>query len=302
MGQPLTRIGVFYDGNYFLHVSNYYNYEHPMRRRISIRGLHEFVTEYIAEQEKTESRFCKITDAHYFRGRLSSYDVEHSTRLLAERAFDDILISEGVVTHYLPLKVMDGRKEEKGIDVWLALEAYELTKHKLFDVVVLIACDGDYVPLVRKLNTIGTKVMILGWDFQFTDNRNGKVRTTVTSIDLLGEATYPVAMHALIDGRARWDRFDFDDLFVPKEPEVYQPKTISNGKREQSYVLSLKDGYGFIAKPPNNLFFHWSDINGIDFNELNVNDLVEYSISFNDRGQEVASDVEKVVGVPIEEE
>ncbi|MEX1187886.1 MAG: cold-shock protein, partial [Bacteroidia bacterium] len=29
----VTRIGVFYDGNYFLHVSNYYNYFHERRRR-----------------------------------------------------------------------------------------------------------------------------------------------------------------------------------------------------------------------------------------------------------------------------
>ena len=28
-GKILTRIGVFYDGNYFFHVSNYCQYEHP---------------------------------------------------------------------------------------------------------------------------------------------------------------------------------------------------------------------------------------------------------------------------------
>ncbi len=36
----LTRIGIFYDGNFFFHVSNYYQYHHERRSRISIGGLH----------------------------------------------------------------------------------------------------------------------------------------------------------------------------------------------------------------------------------------------------------------------
>ena len=42
-GNNLTRIGVFYDGNYFLHVSNYYNYSHERKNRLSIAGLHHFI-------------------------------------------------------------------------------------------------------------------------------------------------------------------------------------------------------------------------------------------------------------------
>ena len=49
--QKLTRIGVFYDGNYFLHVSNYYAYHHERRSRLSIAGLHEFVRHKVAEEE-----------------------------------------------------------------------------------------------------------------------------------------------------------------------------------------------------------------------------------------------------------
>ena len=42
-GTQLKRIGVFYDGNYFHHVSNFYAYYHPRQCRISISGLHEFI-------------------------------------------------------------------------------------------------------------------------------------------------------------------------------------------------------------------------------------------------------------------
>ena len=295
MTAQLLRIGVFYDGNYFYHVSNYYNYTHPIRRRISIDGLHRFIREYLSTQEQIDGRYCRITDAHYFRRRLSSHEAEQSNRLFSERLFEDILISEGVITHYLPLRTYDGRREEKGIETWMALEAYELAIHKKFDVVVLIACDGDYVPLVKKLNNIGARVMVLGWDFEFTDNRNGQVRTTITSADLLRESTYPVPMHALINDKTNWKRLNIESLFVAKEtrPEAV-PVHHADGDREQSYIFSLKDGYGFIAKPPNNLFFHWSDVIGADFNDLRTNDRVEYTIDVNDRGQEVAVEVELV--------
>lgn len=68
------------------------------------------------------------------------------------------------------------------------------------NVLVLIASDGDYVPLIRKLNTLGTRVMVLRWGFEYT-NDFGKEMTTRTSQDLIEEVSYPVAMHEIIDNR-----------------------------------------------------------------------------------------------------
>jgi len=47
----LTRIGVFYHGNYFSHVSNYYHYHHERKARISVSGLHEFIRHEVADNE-----------------------------------------------------------------------------------------------------------------------------------------------------------------------------------------------------------------------------------------------------------
>ncbi len=117
--QDLTRIGVFYDGNYFLHASNYYYYYHERKSRISISGLHEFIKNQVAYEEGTDVRFCHIVDAHYFRGRLNAKEAKLAGELLYnERVFEDILMSEGVITHYLPLKNNQGIRGEKGIDVW----------------------------------------------------------------------------------------------------------------------------------------------------------------------------------------
>ena len=291
----LTRIGVFYDGNYFLHVSNYYNYVHPRKRRLSISGLHQFIRHQVAAEEGIDPRHSQIVDAHYFRGRLNAQEAsQRGNQLYYERVFDDILMSEGVVTHYLPLKYNRGRKEEKGIDVWLALEAYELSLYKKFSVLVLIGSDGDYAPLVRKLNTLGTKVMILSWDFEYTNDQGNKV-VTRTSQDLLEEVSYPVSMHEIIENRMRKNESLVNNLFVPETTIKHEETVQPDGERKQGPILSLKNGYGFIQFPPNNLFFHYSDIVNVDFNELQEGDMVEFDIEKNERGYDVATNVEKVV-------
>ena len=99
----------------------------------------------------------KVYDSGY-----QAHTDEERNRLLGERVFEDILLRQNITTHYLPMTAAG----EKGIDVWLALETYELAVYKQFNVVVLIAGDGDFLPLVRKLNTLGTRVMLLAWDFQ----------------------------------------------------------------------------------------------------------------------------------------
>ncbi|GAA4459800.1 hypothetical protein GCM10023189_33950 [Nibrella saemangeumensis] len=312
----LTRIGVFYDGNYFLHVSNYYNYSHERRSRISISGLHEFIRQQVAAEENTDVRLCQIVDAHYFRGRLSAHEAnQRGNQLFYDRLFDDILMSEGVVTHYLPVKTYQGYRQEKGIDVWMALEAYELALYKKFSVLVLITSDGDYVPLVRKLNTLGTRVMVLSWDFEYYNDEGEKV-VTRTSQDLIGEVSYPVPMHDVIENRLRKNDALIQNLFVKQQTRVlvptpvngngydYEPgNSLGNGltydsdivydpnERKISTIRSLKTGYGFINFPPNNLFFHHTSLLDVDFNELQIDDQVEFRIDKNAEGKDIAIDV-----------
>ena len=301
----LTRIGVFYDGNYFLHVSNYYNYEHPRKSRISIGGLHDFIRSRVSQDENTDIRLSQIVDAHYFRGRMTALEASNTNKIISDRIFDDVLMTEGVITHYLPLKNRNGKLEEKGIDVWLALEAFELTLYKKYNVVVLIASDGDYVPLVRKLNTLGTRVMVLSWDFEYR-TESGKEMVTRTSQDLLEEVTYAVPMHEIIDNRLKRNDPLINNLFVP-EPTFPRPNTDPNntttngvnskendGKVRQSTICNVRNGFGFINARPDNLFFHYSDVIEGDFNDLRDGDLVEYTLGKNREGGDVARTVRKL--------
>lgn len=309
----LLRIGVFYDGNYFLHVSNYYNFSHHRKSRISISGLHQFIRHHAAEKEGVNPALSQVVDAHYFRGRLPAQEAKNRNKLLSERLFEDILMKEGVITHFLPLNTR--ANGEKGIDVWLALEAYEMAALKQYDLLVLIACDSDFVPLVRKLNAMGTRVMVMAWDFEYVDEF-GNRRVTVTAQTLINEASYPVNMHDIIDDKTRLNSTLLENLFVPGSSSDYESnnnhysnhhrgehphnggsnsqyqsrpieqKHPQRDKRLVGQVQNVKEGYGFIEtdSPGRNLFFYWEDVDG-DFNEIQPGDWVEYSLGYNHRGE-----------------
>ena len=284
------RIGVFYDGNFLLHASNYYNYIHPVKRRLSLGGLHNFLRHRVAEEEGIEPSKCQIAQAHYFRGRLNAAEAaQRGNQLYNDRVFDDILMSEGIQPHYLPLRNLQGKKEERGIDVWLSLEAYELAMTGRIDTVVLIVSDTDYTPLMRKLTGLGLRIMLLSWEFEYV-NDDGVKMVTKTSHELLSLATYPVAMHDVINYGVQQNNPLISEMFVAPDP--------SRQAREQTFetseILSLKNGFGFIKYPNNNLFFHYQDVVG-EFADLNVGDPVEFTIEQNQQKQDVAKNVRKLL-------
>jgi uncharacterized LabA/DUF88 family protein/cold shock CspA family protein len=220
MSVNLTKIGVFFDGSYFSGVSNFYLYEHERRSRIALSGIRNYVARQVAREEGIEPRHCRIVESHLFAGRISAYDARERDAdvLFRERQWDEILQKEDVTAHYLPM----GMRGEKGIDVSLALECYEAALLKGLDVVVLVTGDGDFVPLVRKLNARGLRVMVIGFTYSFIDN-GGRERGATVSRALLNEATYPVQMDELID---RYDQLSeaeqalVDDLFLKRRPEA----------------------------------------------------------------------------------
>lgn len=213
-------------------------------------------------------------------------------------------MSSGVTTHYSPLRSSHGRRHEKGIDVWFALEAFEQALLHRFDIVVLIASDGDYVHLVRKLNALGCRVMVVGWDFEFT-TESGSGMVTRTSQDLLAEASYPLMMSSIIDHPSSDAEAKLvDRLFVsekkkenkveerkPESVNLEEPVNGEIGEVMESQIFSLKGGYGFITYPPNNLFFHHSNVKNVRFEDLLEGDPVEFTLAHSNKGKLVAQEV-----------
>lgn len=304
MKENLIRLGIFYDGNYLLHVSNYYNYFHERRSRISMHGLHKYIKYYVSSIEDIDTKYVTIIQSHYFKSRLSVKEVGNKqNQLFFDRLFDDVLMMENVVAHYHPVRNIQGIKMEKEIGMNLALHAYEIASNNKIDLLVLVACDGDYVSLIKKINGLGIKVLLVSWDFEYTDDQN-YLRMTKTSQDLIEEATYHLALNEIIDDPANKGNTFIESLFVSKLDRRYDiPQYFdevsnedlstleSDNQIHESSILSLKNGYGFIKYPPNNLFFHYQSVQDADFNELQIGDEVLFEIAKKDNGEELAINV-----------
>jgi uncharacterized LabA/DUF88 family protein len=213
----MVRIAVFYDGGYFDEVSRYYKYGHPRRARLSLEGVASFIRFKVAELERVSEELCPVVESHYFRGRFSASEAEAAGKLKDQALFDDVLIRGEIAQHYLPVTSAPGeRPTEHGVDLRLALEAYDLAAHGRYDVLALIGCDGDYVPLVRKLSGLGVRTLVLAWDFRYEfDDQQGrrKVKETRTSQALLDICTWFLYMPQVIDEAASGDE-RVSELFV----------------------------------------------------------------------------------------
>lgn|SRR4030065_390627 len=288
------RIGMFYDGGYLNEVSDYYRYSHQRNMRLSIQGIHTFVCQKVSEVENVEQRYCHVVDSHYFQGRLSAVEAEVKGKLFKDRKFEEMLMKEGVTIHYLPRNA----RREKGIGVLFALVAYELSIYNRFDIIVLVANDSDFLPLIRKVNSLGTRVMVLGWNFEYI-NSYGEKRSTTTSMELLNEATYPIMMHTLIDDITVSNDSIVNGLFIQRVPNEEKPDVLhkidqATYNEEQKRIgkitrLEKEKGFGLIVDSTESnkiWFFHKSELMGLSFEALNEDDVLEYNIGDNPLGKE----------------
>lgn len=184
------RISLFIDGGYDAKVNAYYANVHPRHSQIRFAGLKNFVRKQVASRESVAETQCVMVQGHYFRGRL----MHETANAAEERSVENALIRADIATHYLP--VVDGK--EKGIDSLLALEAYELVLLHKVEVIALYAGDTDHISLVRKCAAAGVKVLLLGWDFEYTDTA-GEKQTTYTSHHVREAVTYNLCMTAMIN-------------------------------------------------------------------------------------------------------
>lgn len=164
-------IGVFIDGGYYAKINR--ALKATERSIIRVRSLFDFICQRLSDQEGVNTSDCQITEAHYFRGRFRVKEAYDKHLLYNERKFEDTLIENDVIFHYKHLREVerDGITQviEKGVDVWFALEAYELAVFRKFDYVVLITGDADHEMLVRKLKALKIKTVLLTWNLTDVD-------------------------------------------------------------------------------------------------------------------------------------
>lgn len=154
--------------------------------KINLKGLMSHIRTCIAERFDLPVESCIITESHYYQGRFKSHDAKQKMRLESDRKFEDKLIENDVVFHYKHIhELPDGSIKEKGIDVWFALETYELAMYRDFDFVVLITGDADHEMLARKIKSLKKQVVLLTWNFADKTSTSPALKDEVTfHIDL----------------------------------------------------------------------------------------------------------------------
>lgn len=219
----MLRVACFYDGSFFVRVSNYYKHYHERKSYLSFTGIHEYIRQKIADQEGTERNMVQMIQSHFFRGRFSLQAAKTANALEADRYFDQLLMYAGIVSHYYPMNESVSPPQEKGIDVWLALEAYDLAVTNGFDVLALVVSDQDFLPVIRKMHGRLIRTLVLGVDIHYTDTQ-GIERSLATSHQLTNDATYALNLSAEIDAAAGRDDKLIDGLFaVPSKTPYVKP-------------------------------------------------------------------------------
>lgn len=184
MTQPIS-IGLFIDGGYYAKVDE--ALRHDCGMSLDLGKLMNFIRTTIAKQYGTSIEACHIVESHYFRGRYRAKDAEKKNILYSERRFEDALIDNDVIFHYKHLREIDGNIIEKGVDVWYALEAYELATVRHFDTVVLITGDADHEMLIRKLKALKSNVMLLTGNLSVQSGVSRLLKEEATTHIDLGE-------------------------------------------------------------------------------------------------------------------
>lgn len=209
----INRIAVFYDGTFFAKVSAYYRHVHPRQSHLSFQGIHEFIRQQICRKQHSPLTLCRVVESHFFRGRFSLSASKTANALEADRYLDQLLMHAGVVSHYYPMNETVVPAVEKGVDVWLSLEAFDLAVNQRFDTMVLFAGDSDFVPLVRKVTSLGILVMLIAFDLHWSD-QHGSERCIQTSNRLVNETSWAITLNNEIEGKSSLAKVVVDGLFA----------------------------------------------------------------------------------------
>lgn len=153
----INSIGLFIDGGYYAKIKE------GLQKHLNLHNLTNYVQLAIANRFDLDPSSCIVTESHFFQGRFPAHDSDANSNI-AKRAFEDELIEEDVSFHYKHIHRIAGKYQEKGIDVWFALETFELTLYRDLDFVVLITGDADHEMLARKIKSLKRQVVLLTWN------------------------------------------------------------------------------------------------------------------------------------------
>jgi uncharacterized LabA/DUF88 family protein len=159
------RIGVFYDGTFFTKAQNYFWGQ--QYGWLSFQEFHKLLESYIRTKEQGYSSY-KVVYSAWFQGVYKeSLAQENNLRSDRRRHLD--LLHAGIELKNVP---MSETQEEKGIDVYMAVETLQVGLDDKIDMAVLVTGDGDFVPLARALMKNGVRVLVAYFEYEDPKNKS----------------------------------------------------------------------------------------------------------------------------------
>ena len=131
----ICRIGVFYDGTFFIYAQRYFNYERNLGW-LQFQPFHGFIEEFIAQKEQGYANY-KVVYAAWHQGLFTAKNATPE-QLKRDRVLHHNLMHSGVEPKYLPMSQTRG---EKGTDVALAVDALQVGLDGKIDIAVLVTGD-----------------------------------------------------------------------------------------------------------------------------------------------------------------
>ncbi len=268
------RAGVFIDGTYFGIVNKHYQDLPGLQKPIDHAGLLSFLQRQTAELLSVTRDGLTITRRHMYLGLPLGASISNM------RWQQEAMLKVDIDLQHFPIKNNGGGiAKEQGVDVALAWDAgYESSK---LDVYILITGDGDFIPLVDKLQSIGKKVILAYWH---VGSEPGK--TSRTNTDLIRSATHSVNMRQKIEvGLASGDKH-ICKIFGPNH-QIPEAKPKKNGALEifEGVILSQTTTGGRIRKIPignkkRTLVFFKEEVEGAPFKHFEPDRKVQFSIVY----------------------
>ena len=228
----INAIGIFIDGGYYEKIAPGLN-----KKRLNLHNIIIYVQLAIARRFNLDKNNCIATEVHYFRGRfptLSTNVNKHYTK----GTYDDELIEDDVVMHLKHMRKIGGVNQEKGIDVWFALETFELALYRDLDFVVLVTGDSDHEMLARKIKALKKQVVLLTWNVATTDSTSWVLKEECTfhiDLELLSRTNQHIVDLFTGSERKMFSEManDFELPFMDQIPEELLQKKAKEEEAEE---------------------------------------------------------------------
>jgi uncharacterized LabA/DUF88 family protein len=185
MDTPLCRIGVFFDGVYFIRAQKYFYHDRGFGW-LELPPFLSLLEQFVRASDHGYANY-RVVCSGWYQGVFPS-DKADAHQLRRDRDGHMDLIRGGIEPRFLP---MSQSGVEKGVDVALAIDALQAGLEHKIDVAVLVTGDADQVPLARALMKQGIRAAVVYFDFQSGENK------TFANDRLLKACNYTLNVNAL---------------------------------------------------------------------------------------------------------